>query len=559
MVHMFLVFMLKELQCILNYITQVQVNVQQVLCFLFLCLILPITRFISLVVMNIVVAIDLLEHVPLGLESSDPLPGTGGGDRGSNRGESGSRERGAGGVLQSGLGLLECIGDQLHSSSEGLLHGGEGGDLVIGEGEGRGGHNVSADSHNHGAGGEVSSNGHNCGDEGDEGGSISCSSSLATSKSSDLPAGSSDASHGGSGSIHGGLTLGQSRSLGLQSISRDRAGSHGGDSLVLKLPAGGESVLASLQTLGDGGHLGDLAVLDSLASHGHLRCRPAGTGLGGGGLLAHGHTFSGQSLEQICGIDTGVHKGHVGHGEVSGAGGVHQNLAVKQSAGQVGQLQGAFRGSRAGAGESRLVATTKVHQLEGDGSKHRLLARLLASNLRLFVNPLLLFLKVGHNILPSPHGGDSTLKTHTIYGPGRFPSALVVLPVFVSVLPILPVLSFVLLTLSILPVLPLVLILPVLLTFLTLLILPCFVFPVLPFLQSFLCFLVLPLLPLPLPQSLPLLLSCFCFSKSGYSGGCELLREAAVFIVLSGGENSDGNHQPKNDQTELAVHVPSQR
>merc|ERR1712073_206986 len=75
---------------------------------------------------------------------------------------------------------------------------------------------------------------------------------------------------------------------------------------------------------------------------------PAGTGLGGGGLLAHGHTFSGQSLEQICGIDTGVHKGHVGHGEVGGAGGVYQNLAVKQSAGQVGQLQGAFRGSRAG-------------------------------------------------------------------------------------------------------------------------------------------------------------------------------------------------------------------
>merc|ERR1719195_608429 len=67
MVHMFLVFMLKELQCILNYITQVQVNVQQVLCFLFLCLILPITRFISLVVMNIVVAVELLEHVPLGL------------------------------------------------------------------------------------------------------------------------------------------------------------------------------------------------------------------------------------------------------------------------------------------------------------------------------------------------------------------------------------------------------------------------------------------------------------------------------------------------------------
>merc|ERR1712079_339838 len=175
-------------------------------------------------------------------------------------------------------------GDQLHSGSEGLPHGGEGGDLIIGEGEGRRGHNVSADSHNHGAGGEVSSNGHNCGDQGDEGGSISCSSSFAASKSSDLPAGPSDASHSGGGSIHGGLTLGQSSSLGLQSISRDRAGSHGGDRLVLKLPAGGESVLASLQTLGDGGHLGDLAVLDSLAGHSHLGGGPAGTGLGGGSL-----------------------------------------------------------------------------------------------------------------------------------------------------------------------------------------------------------------------------------------------------------------------------------
>merc|ERR1712079_941143 len=344
-----------------------------VLCFLFLCLILPITRFISLVVMNIVVAVELLEHVPLGLESSDPLPGTGGGDRGGNRGETGSGERGAGGVLQSGLGLRECISDQLHSGSEGLLHGGEGGDLVIGEGEGGRGHNVSADSHNHGAGGEVNSNSHNCGDQGDEGCSISCSGSLATSKSSDPPAGSSDASHSGGGSVHGGLTLGQSSSLGLQSIHRDRAGSHGGDRLVLKLPAGGESVLASLQTLGDGSNLSDLAVFDSLASHGHLRCRPAGTGLGGGSLLAHGHTFSGQSLEQICGIDTGVHEGHVGHGEVGGAGGVHQNLAVEQSAGQVCQLQGAFRGRRAGAGQSRLVAAPEVHQLEGDGSKRGLL------------------------------------------------------------------------------------------------------------------------------------------------------------------------------------------
>merc|ERR1712165_499598 len=96
----------------------------------------------------IVVAVELLEHVPLGLESSDPLSGTGCGDRGGNGGETSSGERGASGVLQSGLGLRECIGDQLHSSTE---------------------------SHNHGAGGEVSSNGHNCGDQGDEGGSISCS------------------------------------------------------------------------------------------------------------------------------------------------------------------------------------------------------------------------------------------------------------------------------------------------------------------------------------------------------------------------------------------------
>merc|ERR1712038_955098 len=206
----------------------------------------------------IVVAVELLEHVPLGLESSDPLPGTGGGDRGSNRGESGSGERGAGGVLQSGLGLLECIGDQLHSGSEGLLHSSEGGDLVIGEGEGRGGHNVSANSHNHGAGGEVSSNSHNCGDQGDEGGSISCSSSLFTSPILSV---SSDASHGGGSSIHGGLALGQSSSLGLQSIHRDRAGGHGGDCLILKLPAGGESVLASLQTLGDGGNFRDSTVL----------------------------------------------------------------------------------------------------------------------------------------------------------------------------------------------------------------------------------------------------------------------------------------------------------
>merc|ERR1719166_918484 len=117
--------MLIELQCILNYITDVQVIVQNkfcVFCFLCLILILPITRFISLVVMIIVVAVELLEHVPLGLESSDPLSGTGSGDRGGNRGETGSGERGVGGVLQSGLGLLECIADQLHSGSEGLLH-----------------------------------------------------------------------------------------------------------------------------------------------------------------------------------------------------------------------------------------------------------------------------------------------------------------------------------------------------------------------------------------------------------------------------------------------------
>merc|ERR1719229_404358 len=298
--------------------------------------------------------------------------------------------------------------------------------------------NVSADSHNHGAGGEVNSNGHNCGDQGDEGGSISCSGSLATSKSSDLPAGPSDASHSGGGSIHGSLTLGQSSSLGLQSISRDRAGGHGGDRLILKLPAGRESVLASLQTLGDGGHLSDLAVLHSLASHGHLRGGPAGTGLGGGCLLAHGHTFSGQGLEQICGIDTGVHKGHVGHGEVGGAGGVHQNLAVKQSAGQVGQLQGTFRGSRAGAGQSRLVAATKVHQLEGDGSKHRLLAGLLAGDGSLLLNPGLLLVKVGNNILPPLHGSDCILNAHAIKRSGGFSGALVVLPLVVPPLVVLP-------------------------------------------------------------------------------------------------------------------------
>merc|ERR1719166_943815 len=115
--------MLIELQCILNYITDVQVIVQNkfcVFCFLCLILILPITRFISLVVMIIVVAVELLEHVPLGLESSDPLSGTGSGDRGGNGGESSSGECGASGVLQSGLGFLECITDQLHSSSEGL-------------------------------------------------------------------------------------------------------------------------------------------------------------------------------------------------------------------------------------------------------------------------------------------------------------------------------------------------------------------------------------------------------------------------------------------------------
>merc|ERR1719189_2363267 len=239
--------------------------------------------------MNIVVAVELLEHVPLGLESPDPLSGTGGGDRGGNRGESGSGERGASGVLQSGLGLRECISDQLHS-------GGEGGDLVIGEGEGRRGHNVSADSHNHGAGGEVSSNGHNCGDQGDEGGSISCSGSLGASQAPDLPPGPSDASHGGGGSIHGALAQGQSGSLGLQSAHGHRAGGHGGDRLILKLPAGGERVLASLQTLGDGGHLGDLAVLDSLAGLSHLGGGPAGTGLASGGLLALAQAARGQGF-----------------------------------------------------------------------------------------------------------------------------------------------------------------------------------------------------------------------------------------------------------------------
>merc|ERR1712079_138837 len=263
-------------------------------------------------------------------------------------------------------------GDQLHSGSEGLPHGGEGGDLIIGEGEGRRGHNVSTDSHNHGAGGEVNSNGHNCGDQGDEGSGISCSSSLATSKSSDLPAGPSDASHSGGGSVHGGLTLGQSSSLGLQSIHRDRAGGHGGDRLILKLPAGRESVLASLQTLGNGGNFRDSTVLDSLACCSQLGRSPAGAGVRSSGLLAQ--CAASLSSDKSCrGIDTLVHKGHVGHGEVGGAGGIDSNLAVEQSAGQVGQLQGPFRGSRAGAGQSRLVATTEVHQLEGDGSKHRLL------------------------------------------------------------------------------------------------------------------------------------------------------------------------------------------
>ena len=62
-----------------------------------ICLILPITILyifntthhhqlvISLVVVIIVGAVELLEHVPLGLESSDPLSGAGSGDRGGNR------------------------------------------------------------------------------------------------------------------------------------------------------------------------------------------------------------------------------------------------------------------------------------------------------------------------------------------------------------------------------------------------------------------------------------------------------------------------------------------
>merc|ERR1712079_683642 len=204
-------------------------------------------------------------------------------------------------------------GDQLHSGSEGLPHGGEGGDLIIGEGEGRRGHNVSADSHNHGAGGEVSSNGHNSGDQGDEGGGISCSSSLATSKSSDLPAGPSDASHSGGGSIHGSLTLGQSSSLGLQSIHRDRAGGHGGDCLVLKLPAGGESVLASL------------------ACCSQLGGSPAGAGIRSSGLLAQCEASLSSSDKSCRGVNTLINKGHVGHGEVGGAGGIDSNLAVKQS------------------------------------------------------------------------------------------------------------------------------------------------------------------------------------------------------------------------------------
>merc|ERR1719166_881175 len=251
------------------------------------------------------------------------------------------------------------------------------------------------------------------------------------SKSSDLPAGSSDASHGGGGFSYGGLTLGQSCSLGLQSVHRDRAGSHGGDRLILILPAGGESVLASLQTLSDGGNFRDSTVLDSLACCSQLGGSPAGAGVCSSGLLAQCEAGLSSSHKSCRGIDTLINEGHVGHGEVSGAGGIDSNLTVEQRAGQVGQLQGTFRGSRARAGQSRLVAATKVHQLEGDGSKHRLFARLLASNLRLFINPLLLSLKVGHNILPSSHGGDSTLKTHTINSPGRFSRALVVLPVFV--------------------------------------------------------------------------------------------------------------------------------
>ena len=48
------------------------------------------------------------------------------------------------------------------------------------------------------------------------------------------------------------------------------AGRHDGDHLVLVLPALGELLLARLQTLGNGGHLLDLAVLGSLAGLRHV-------------------------------------------------------------------------------------------------------------------------------------------------------------------------------------------------------------------------------------------------------------------------------------------------
>merc|ERR1712079_912789 len=401
-------------------------------------------------------------------------------------------------------------GDQLHSGSEGLLHGGEGGDLVIGEGEGSRGHNVSTDSHNHGAGGEVSSNGHNCGDQGDEGGSIGCSSPLATSKSSDLPAGPSDASHGGGGSIHGGLTLGQSSSLGLQSIHRDRAGGHGGDRLILKLPAGRESVLASLQTLGNGSNFRDSTVLDSLACCSQLGGSPAGAGIRSSGLLAQCEASLSSSDKSCRGIDTLIHKGHVGHGEVSCAGGIDSNLAVEQSAGQVGQLQGTFRGCRAGAGQSGLVATTEVHQLEGDGSKHGLLARLLSSDGSLLLNPGLLLVKVGHHILPPLHGSDGILKTHAIKRSGGFSGALVVLPLVVP---------------------------------------PLVVLPLQPLLLG----------PLPLSQSLPLPPGSISISRPGNPGGSKLLREAALLIVLCRGENCEGDEKAEEDETDFAVHLCGER
>merc|ERR1719410_2620658 len=238
-------------------------------------------------------------------------------------------------------------------------------------------------------------------------------------------------------------------------------------------------------------------------------------------------------LEQICGIDTGVHKGHVGHGKVGGAGGVHQNLAVEQSAGQVGQLQDTFRGCRARAGQSRLVATTEVHQLEGDGSKHRLLARLLTGDGSLLLNPSLLLVKVGHNILPPLHGSDSILNTHAIKRSGGFSGAFVVLSLVLPPLVVLPLALLGLLSsLGVLPPLRLVLV---------------------SFLQPLL------LGPLPLPQSLPLPPGSLSIRRPGNTGGSKLLRETALLMVLSRGENSEGDKKAEENKDGPHCHLPSSR